>query len=543
MNYWRKLIILWIVLFLTVFLGVKGVDATGINEKINFQGKVTNIDGTNVSDANYDFVFSIWNTATVGTSIWSEVWNGGNSQVGVSSGIFNVQLGTYTSLSPVVDFNNPEIYLSVNFKGDGDMAPRIQMTAVPYAFNAEKVGGLTVTSTDGVLTIGDSKTIVFGDNFTTIEGVGITLDQNLSMGSTVVFAGLSIGGSVAFSNIPVGTGTTILYIGAGGKLVQGTLPAGGSYTASNGLSLAGTVFSLGGTLTDNTQIGVSSFSLTFLGINNTQALFVGATGYVGIGTTNPIYKLEVVGDAMVSTKLGVGGTGVRAFNVLTDANIGTNLAIGGSLSLTALPIGIGTSILYIDENGNVSQGTLPVTSIANSKIIVLSPEYPGASLSADGSGTTSVSMTSDNTLNSGGVGWKNYYELTSAEASLQDYSVVVRVTLPSDFASWETGACPDACALEFKYQTGLSTTADNAISYKVTNDLDTPGSDVCSVGSTASTGWGSSGCVEGTLNDGSAPEWDAPGETAVIRIKMAAKNTGSAFVRAGDIIMRYKSRF
>ena len=62
-------------------------------------------------------------------------------------------------------------------------------------------------------------------------------------------------------------------------------------------------------------------------------------------------------------------------------------------------------------------------------------------------------------------------------------------------------------------------------------------------GSTASTSWGLSGCAESALNDGSTPEWDAAGETAVVRIKMAAKNTSNAVVRAGDITLRYKSRF
>jgi hypothetical protein len=142
------------------------------------------------------------------------------------------------------------------------------------------------------------------------------------------------------------------------------------------------------------------------------------------------------------------------------------------------------------------------------------------------------------------VGWKNYYELSSAEATLQDYSVLVRVTLPSDFGTWETGSCPGAtCALEFAYQTGVGTTDDNGVSYIVSNDTDTPGTAVCSVGSTASTAWGLSGCTEATLNDGAASEWDAAGESAVIRIKMAAKNSASALARIGDIILRYRSTF
>lgn len=387
---------------------------SGINRKINFQGKVVNIDNTNVVDGNYDFTFKIYDSLSAGTSLWSEIWSSENSQVPVVSGIFSVDLGTMSTFPPSVDFNTDNIFLTLSFNGDQEMTPRIQMAAVPYAINAEKVSGLTVSNTTGVLNIPDGKTISFSDSFVTI-GTGISLNQSLSSSDSPNFTGLNVNG---------------------------------------------------------------------------------------------------------------------------------NFTVGGSLSMTAIPAGVGTTVLYISSSGVVSRGTLPVTNVANSKVIVLSPEYAGASLSADGSGTTAVSMTSDNSLNTGGVGWKNYYELSSVNVSIQDYSVIVRITLPSDFGSWQTGSCPGTtCALEFSYQTGLATTADNAISYIVSNDIDTPATAVCSIGATAATAWNKSGCVESVLNDNSAPEWDGAGETAVIRIKMAAKNTASALTRAGDITLRYVSSF
>jgi hypothetical protein len=237
--------------------------------------------------------------------------------------------------------------------------------------------------------------------------------------------------------------------------------------------------------------------------------------------------------------------GTKAFNVSSDASIGTNLSVGGSLSLSAIATGVGTTVLFIDGTGNVISGTLPPGGYGKTKTIVLSPEYAGASLSADGSGTTAVAMTSDNTLNAAGVGWKNYYELSSTNAALQDYSVIVRVALPSDFGSWASGSCPGStCALEMNFQTGLSTTADNAISYQVSHDTDTPGTVICTVGSTAATAWTATGCTSSTLVDGSAPQWGvAADEKAVIRIKMAAKNTSNALTRSGDIILRYISKF
>lgn len=630
---------------LILFLAVTpALAAPGIRRTLNFQGKVVNTDGTNVTDGNYNFTFKVWDSLTVGTSLWTEIYTGA-SQIGVSSGIFSVDLGGNTAIGSSINFNSDSLYLSVNFNGNGDMSPRIQLSAVPYAFNAEKVNGLTVTNTNSVLSIGESKLITFGDNFTT-TAVGITLDQSLATTNNVTFAGLSIGGSVSvttnlsvggsvsFTNIPIGAGTTILYINSSGSLVAGTLPPGGTaYTATNGLNLNGSAFGLGGTLTENRVIGTSSFSLSFMAPGNDQSLFIGATGYVGIGTTNPRQRLEVdtgvyddtnpifgvnnnapgsagnywplfgghVPDANVGAQIqmvygrngadgnrveetftyfGLGSTSNmlslgfygnnNPFNIQYGGNVGigttnpsqrlsvagsvsiggslavtTNISVGGSVAFSAIPLGVGSSVLYISSTGNLVQGTLPASSAAsNSIVMVLSPEYAGASLSADGSATTDGAMTSDNTLNAGSVGWKNYYQWTSTNASSQDYSIIVRITLPSDFDTWETGSCPGStCALELAYQTGLAATTNNSISYIVSNDSDTPATAVCTIGSTANSSWGSSGCTEAVLNDASAPEWDAAGETAVIRIKMAANNTGSALVRAGDIILRYKSKF
>jgi hypothetical protein len=181
--------------------------------------------------------------------------------------------------------------------------------------------------------------------------------------------------------------------------------------------------------------------------------------------------------------------------------------------------------------------------------MTIAPEYPGATLTADGSATTNGSMTSDNMLNAGSVGWMNYYEWSSTQAALQDYTIITRVTLPEDFDSWSTGACPGAdCALWLAYQTGTNLTADNAVSWQINNQTDTPGTTVCSVADQQSTTWTAAGttaiyCAESTLNDAGAPEWDAAGETAVIRIKVKAKNTASAKARIGDITLKYRAKF
>ena len=126
--------------------------ATGIYKTINFQGKVVNSDGTNVADGDYDFVFSLYTVDTAGSAVWTESRTTVN-QVTVTDGVFRVALGEVTTLPGSIDFNTDNIYLGINFNSDGEMTPRVRFTAVPYAFNALKVAGLTVTDTTGTLTV------------------------------------------------------------------------------------------------------------------------------------------------------------------------------------------------------------------------------------------------------------------------------------------------------------------------------------------------------------------------------------------------------
>lgn len=110
-----------------------------INPQINFQGKLANPDGTNVTDGTYSIVFSIYTVSSGGSNVWTET----QGSVAVAGGIFQVSLGSVTALPGSVDFNSSALYLGVKVGSDAEMTPRIQLTAAPYAFNSTAVGGLT----------------------------------------------------------------------------------------------------------------------------------------------------------------------------------------------------------------------------------------------------------------------------------------------------------------------------------------------------------------------------------------------------------------
>lgn len=115
---------------------------------ISFQGKVVNADGTNVTNGSYNFDFVMYSDITLGTpsdGIYDK-WHELTKSVTVTNGVFQTNLGSATALP---DFNaNPSLYLAVRFNADaaGYMTPRVQMASVPYALNADKVGGVAITA-------------------------------------------------------------------------------------------------------------------------------------------------------------------------------------------------------------------------------------------------------------------------------------------------------------------------------------------------------------------------------------------------------------
>src|SRR5579872_2900304 len=75
--------------------------SAGIYKTINFQGKVVNTNGTNVTDGTYSFVFKIYDVSSAGSALWTET----QSSVTVTSGVFSVALGSVTAFGSSINFD------------------------------------------------------------------------------------------------------------------------------------------------------------------------------------------------------------------------------------------------------------------------------------------------------------------------------------------------------------------------------------------------------------------------------------------------------
>lgn len=143
--------------------------APGISQTISFQGKLTNSNGTNVSDGSYSVVFSLYTVSSGGSAIWTETQN-----LTATSGHIRASLGSVSSLSSV-DFNQDTLYIGLKVGADTEMSPRIQMNAAPYAFNAKQVNGLSVTNNGGnTLNIAANKTLTISNTLGLIGTDGTT---------------------------------------------------------------------------------------------------------------------------------------------------------------------------------------------------------------------------------------------------------------------------------------------------------------------------------------------------------------------------------
>lgn len=130
---------------------------------LNFQARLKTSSGSVVPDGYYNVEFKLYDAATSGTSsqgsctgdancLWTETRTGG-STVRVANGYMTVSLGSVTSFPGTIEWGE-QLWLGMNIGGtgspswDGEMSPRLLLTAVPHAFQADRASALTDGTND-----------------------------------------------------------------------------------------------------------------------------------------------------------------------------------------------------------------------------------------------------------------------------------------------------------------------------------------------------------------------------------------------------------
>ena len=179
-----------------------------------------------------------------------------------------------------------------------------------------------------------------------------------------------------------------------------------------------------------------------------------------------------------------------------------------------------------------------------SKTLKLSPEFDGATFTASASTNITGSMTADS-VRDGTEGWLNYYEWTSNASTsvLHEYTLVVKISLPSDFSSWATSN-----AIQILYVTDDEANTNNKFDLTIYNEDDSPATPVFQIlaqKSGTDDTWATLTVDDSGVVDGTGNEWDAANETALFFFKMYSLDsntpcsTDGCYVRIGDIILSY----
>lgn len=332
---WQKgsLLLGLLVLVATMVMGLHQQTAkAAVPYYINFQGKITkNSDGTNVADGNYAIQFKIYDAASSGNLLWTETWDATTTQVNITNGVFNVKLGTYTSLA-TVDFTGGSLYLTVNFNPgagyDGEMLPRKQLVTSAFAFNASNVvgnGRIAITTTS---TTQSALQVTYNPDASTSTPAAVITASSNETGPAlkVVQNGTGYAGIFTGGNVGIGTSSPIASFAMVGSGAASTSP----------------IF----------QVGTST---------NSGILNILQNGNVGIGTVNPLSKLSSGGDGKAGAGVYGYGPTYGVFGEGTDNNYGVYGVDGHTGGVGVL----GSAMLHGVEGDSGSAGGFGVYGYAN----------------------------------------------------------------------------------------------------------------------------------------------------------------------------------
>lgn len=253
-----------------------------INQQIHFQGKLTNPDGTNVTNGSYSIRFRIYTHASADAA--NPCLPGSNSckwedtqSLTVTDGIFSYALGSNGAapLPGSVDFNVAGLHIGIKVGTDAEMTPRVQLTAAPYAFNSNQLGGIAST---GYVQLGQSASAQTDSS----TNAGIFINKTGASGNIFQLQK---------------TASDVFIIGN-----TGNITATGTYNTNTFTSSA-------------LQFGATSAASVQSAAGQALTLDSGTTGAVNIATSANA-KAVTIGNATVATTVGVQvGSSATAFTV------------------------------------------------------------------------------------------------------------------------------------------------------------------------------------------------------------------------------------
>ncbi|UCE18231.1 MAG: tail fiber domain-containing protein [Gemmatimonadota bacterium] len=121
----RRMVVLSAIAILVLLAA--GAASADVPQLINFQGKLYDSDG-NTLTGQYEVTFRIYDAEEDGTLLWTETIH-----VDCHEGLYNVNLGLINPID--LDFDG-DYWLGMQVAGDDELSPRYRLVSVPTAFRA-----------------------------------------------------------------------------------------------------------------------------------------------------------------------------------------------------------------------------------------------------------------------------------------------------------------------------------------------------------------------------------------------------------------------
>ena len=299
----------------SAFMVLTGVEVShaGVPLLINYQGTLTDKNGTNMPDGTYDAELKIYDVETGGTALWTEAWNSGNGQVSVKNGIFNLMLGSHTALSGTFFKDHPSTYLGIRFGADVEMTPRQRVASAAYSMlvdYATSAGSATTAATATNATNASHATLA--DTATTaINGVPRGIITMWSGAVNTVPSGWALcDGTNGTPNLKdkfvLGAGSVYSVGGTGGEaahtLITAEMPSHTHVQDAHGHSVNQTITSAyttqgpvdWGARYGSPEIGINRFGNVGVSINSATATNQSTGGGTAHNNMPPYYTLAFI---------------------------------------------------------------------------------------------------------------------------------------------------------------------------------------------------------------------------------------------------------
>lgn len=405
-----------------------------------------------------------------------------------SDGYFSVQLGSGTSLPSFQDLstaNVTSLHLQVEVKASAaadtayemldkdssdEVIDREPLLSVPHALNADLLDQRDVGTGSGAIPhLGSGGSLLqagtMADRF--------TIDSDGGSGSVVLRFGSQLGKELSYDNANNWFNFNDDVNIQGDLTISGLINGVDINSISAGSNFTHLKVQSGGTLKVDVAAGSYNLQGNVTNYNGASDIVVTdeATNYVFFGS----------GGITVST---VSFPDEESYIPLAEVT-----TTGGEISTV-----VDRRVLQTDNREKTVEK-------------VFHAQYANASYQADATNNVGQMHVSHDNSNK-----RNFYQWTSSQDSLQDYDILVPITLPDDFVRWGSGA------LQVRYRSTSASTDDNQLDISV---FDTNGTPVSLSGSSqdlANTSWATT-----TLNFSGSPTWTA-GQDILIKFTMFSKD-------------------